>query len=50
MARDKEQLLGVWNNSWHDGSLNIIYFMILISCLELEIGEIDLVWEHWGSI
>lgn len=41
------QLLGLWNNSWHDGSLSIIwlYFIILIPCLELEVCEIDLIWE-----
>lgn len=40
-----QQFLGISNNSWHDGSLNVVwlYFIILISCLELEIGEIDLV-------
>lgn len=41
------QLLGLWNNSWHDKSLSIIwlYFILLIPCLELEVCEIDLVWE-----
>lgn len=41
------QLLGLWNNSWHDRSLSIIwlYFIILILCLELEVCEIGLIWE-----
>lgn len=39
------QFLGIANNSWHDGSLNIfwLYFIILILCPELEICQIDLI-------